>query len=331
MQTAYRVAALLFVCGVAILAAIAAQPEKPPAGGQAPSVPGGASAGVEPLVTIEVKDGFRVITSNGIPNHETGKFPNRGNPNTIRAQKYQFRVPEKPVKAEKTTKLGHQPFGVALNGIVFDPGTAEFWKDDPRAGWNIEAIPPAGVQSRNLGLDDNHAHVQPNGAYHYHASPTGLVAWIVAKSGASHGAQMILVGWAADGFPIYDHHGYSNTDDAQSALKELKSSYRLKKEARPEPPKGPGGAADGVYTRDWEYIAGSGDLDECNGRTGVTPEFPRGTYYYIITGDFPYIPRAAQWAAARQGASPGTRWPTAAAAIKSPIWSAPGPVAPRLV
>ena len=33
------------------------------------------------------------------------------------------------------------------------------------------------------------------------------------------------------------------------------------------------------------------DLDEANGRTGVTPEFPNGTYYYVITDSFPVISR----------------------------------------
>jgi hypothetical protein len=38
-------------------------------------------------------------------------------------------------------------------------------------------------------------------------------------------------------------------------------------------------------------VAGSGDLDECNGRTGPTPEFPGGTYHYVLTDDFPFVPR----------------------------------------
>ena len=36
---------------------------------------------------------------------------------------------------------------------------------------------------------------------------------------------------------------------------------------------------------------GRGQLDEANGRIGVTPEFPNGTYYYVLTEDFPGIPR----------------------------------------
>ena len=43
--------------------------------------------------------------------------------------------------------------------------------------------------------------------------------------------------------------------------------------------------------QDYEYSAGLGNLDECNGRSGVTPEFPNGTYHYVLTDTFPYIPR----------------------------------------
>jgi hypothetical protein len=47
----------------------------------------------------------------------------------------------------------------------------------------------------------------------------------------------------------------------------------------------------GTFTTDYEYVAGLGDLDECNGRTGVTPEFPKGIYHYYITDTYPYIQR----------------------------------------
>jgi hypothetical protein len=34
---------------------------------------------------------------------------------------------------------------------------------------------------------------------------------------------------------------------------------------------------------DWNYVDGVGDLDECNGRFGPTPEFPEGIYHYVST------------------------------------------------
>jgi len=72
---------------------------------------------------------------------------------------------------------------------------------------------------------------------------------------------------------------------------EMRPSYRLRTGERPGEPKGPGGRHDGNFTEDYEYVKGLGDLDECNGRFGVTPEFPKGTYHYHATARFPYLSR----------------------------------------
>jgi hypothetical protein len=239
--------------------------------------------GVKPAfaseVTITVEDGVRIIRSNGIPNHETGQFPNRGNPNTIALQRYEFRMPAEPKAADKPTALRMQPFGIAINGVLFDPGAAEWWNGDRASGWQYEPLAGNGM----LGVDRSHAHVQPNGAYHYHGIPVALVYALTDGK-----EQMALVGWAADGFPIYNPIGYTDPKDAASALKNLKSSYRVKKGTRPS---GPGGAYNGTYVADYQYVAGVGDLDECNGLTGVTPEFPKGIYHYVLTEEFPFVPR----------------------------------------
>ena len=231
-------------------------------------------------VSITVESGVRIIRSNGIPNHETGKFPNRGNPNTIAPQHYEFRMPAEPKAADKTTPLRMQPFGVAVNGVVFDPGAAEWWNGQRGSAWQYE---PLGVGKGYLGVDKSLAHVQPNGAYHYHGLPTALVYALTDGK-----EKMVLIGWAADGFPMYNPVGYTDPNDAKSPLKQLKSSYRVKKGTRPD---GPGGAYDGTFVADYEYVAGSGDLDECNGRSGVTPEYPKGTYHYVVTEQFPFVPR----------------------------------------
>lgn len=236
-------------------------------------------------VSIDVRDGYRYIKSNGIPDHKTGQFPGRGNPNSIRPQEYTFKAPVEPKPADEPTRAGGPIlFGVALNGVVFDPGTAEWWNDDPAAGWNYEAI----GGKIDLGLDKSNAHVQPTGAYHYHGIPLGLLDKL------SHGHpddKMTLVGWAADGYPIYAGFGHADANDPKSPLKKLRPGYHLKSGSRPERPEGPGGKYDGNFTRDFEFVDESGDLDECNGRTGVTPEFPKGTYYYVLTDTFPYVPR----------------------------------------
>jgi hypothetical protein len=232
-------------------------------------------------VSITIQGDQRVIRSNGIPDHETGQFPNRGNPNRIAPQQYTFRVMTNPKVASKPTPLRMQLFGVALNGVVFDPGAAEWWHNDRSSGWQYEAMSGAVP----LGIDQNNAHVQPTGAYHYHGVPTGLITKLTGGQ-----PRMVLIGWAADGFPIYAQWGYSDAKDAKSPLTKVRSSYRLKSGQRSG---GPGGKYDGSFVADYEYAAGAGDLDECNGRFGVTPEFPQGNYHYHVTDTFPFIPR--QW------------------------------------
>jgi hypothetical protein len=230
-------------------------------------------------VSITIEGNFRVIHANGIPDHQPGQFPNRNNPNRIGPQEYNYRVPVKPQMASSTTALRMQPFGIAVNGVVFDPFAAEWWDNDPNSGWQFE---PQFLDGK-LGVDDSNAHVQPTGAYHYHGIPHGLVKKL---SGGKE--KMVLLGWAADGFPIYNQMAYSDAKNTNSPLKQMKPSYKVKKGTRSG---GPGGEYDGRFVADWEYVKGVGDLDESNGRFGKTPEFPAGTYYYLLTETFPFIPR----------------------------------------
>ncbi|EPJ54445.1 MAG: hypothetical protein OFPI_06920 [Osedax symbiont Rs2] len=224
---------------------------------------------------ISIQGNYRVIASDALPDHETGAFPNRNNPNSIKSKNLNYKVPAKPQLSGKTTQLGMSPFGVALNGVPFDPNAAEFWQNNRRSGWQYEAL-GGGV---NLGLDKSSAHVQPDGTYHYHGIPYLL---LVDRSTQQ------LLGYAADGFPIYSPWGYSNALDSSSPVVELKSSYSIKSGSRPS---GPKGQYDGTFVEDYQYQPGLGQLDSCNGRSGVTAEYPQGTYYYVISGQFPFIPR----------------------------------------
>jgi hypothetical protein len=68
--------------------------------------------------------------------------------------------------------------------------------------------------------------------------------------------------------------------------------------------------------QDWEYVEGLGDLDACNGRTGVVPidGVEVTSYHYVLTNTYPYIPRCfhaapdASFAAGTGGG--GTTGPT---------------------
>ena len=240
----------------------------------------GQSAG-QSICKIEVRAGYRYIDANGLPDHSTGSFPNAGNPNSISAQDYHFRVPLNPTPSQGDGR-GYT-FGVAINGVPFDPGTAELWNGD--RNWHYEALTGFLGGRGSLGADENLAHVQPNGAYHYHGLPMGLLRRLNYQS------KVTLVGYAADGYPIYGPYCYRNPQDPSSGLKMLKSSYRLKNGTRAGGNDGPGGAYDGSFAQDYEFVKDGGDLDEYNGRVGVTPEYPQGTFYYVLTGNWPFVPR----------------------------------------
>jgi len=168
---------------------------------------------------------------------------------------------------------------VCINGVQFRPGTADYYdastsrghSQDPASGWKIEGMNPGNI----LGLDKNNAHVGPTGLYHYHGVANAL------KTSAGKGP----MGYAADGFPIY------------YASKNQTSSYQLKKGTRPS---GPGGKYDGTYEEDFNYIAGSGSLDQCNG--GLLD----GKFVYFATETYPFLPRCL-WSAVSPDFEPRNR------------------------
>ena len=243
----------------------------------------------------------RIITANCIPEHQVGLFgagPGSLNPNAIAPQSETYTLALNPSAAANFTPLlsttGQGPdlgpqyaFGILFNGVELDPTAAEpfphegFMSPNVNWEWNLEAL------NVNLGLDCNNAHVQPNGKYHYHGSPILFLQNLNIPND-----QMTLIGYAADGFPIYYKYAYSDANDANSNVVEMIPSYQLRSGNRPgDGVTAPCDVYNGIYSNDYEFIEISGTLDEANGRTGVTPEFPNGTYYYMVTDDFPSIPR----------------------------------------
>ncbi|MEO0440668.1 MAG: YHYH protein [Pseudomonadota bacterium] len=258
--------------------------------------------------------GQRLLVANGVPDHATGTFPNANNPNRISAQTVSFAATLTPVARTGSGRPVKVP-AYALNGVKFDPGTAGRCESDvtnPAAcdlgrgtgEWRIEAL---GQSSFDFGDDANHAHVQPTGDYHYHGIPEGMLS---EKTAA--GEAMQLIGWAADGFPVYARYGYADPKYSTSPLRAMKSSYRLKSVPDADRPSA-GVIPMGAFSQDYEYVAGFGDLDECNGRFGVTPDFPTGIYHYYATDTYPFLQRCvkgsvdSQPAARRRGEGRGQR------------------------
>ena len=206
----------------------------------------------------------RCFVSNGIPNHEVGTFPNRGNPNSILPQQIDVCVPRYPKKLSNYTKI-RGIIGIALNGVLFRPGTAGFWDPDSHRGhsrqgdrkWSVDIFGLSG----KLGLDFNNAHVGRGGMYHYHGLPIGLISKLNGS----------LIGYAGDGFEI---HYLQNQKSSGWALRKGFRGWS-----------GPPGTYDGTYNEDYHYTGGENTLDECNGG------FYKGKYTYFVPETYPIIPR----------------------------------------
>ena len=234
------------------------------------------------------------VTCQGIPSYSIG--PWAGSPNTPTGLGWVYKLPLSPVQNTGTGT----PVGLGHAGVLRD-GTAIYNSRDAMSYNN------AGIWNRiawyfeRTSFDACNGHPSPNREWHPHVIPTCLLGTL---DGTRHSP---LIGYAFDGFPIYGPYGYANTDGT-GGIALVASSYRTRSiTARTTLPDGTvlspsqyGPAIGGTYplgcfVEDWEYAAGSGKLDQRNGRFCVTPEYPSGTYCYFVTVDssanpvYPYI------------------------------------------
>ena len=222
-----------------------------------PPVPVTAVDGIQPSVQTTADEDQRCITSDGVPDHPPGPWRAGA---TVEEQDHSFCMDATPERTGTTTR-GVPVSGVTLTGIPLRPGTAEYYdassergySRDPSSGWNVEGM-------GGLIMDAQNAHVDGGGMYHYHGIPSAVVGELDGT----------LFGYAADGFEIH----YVGSD--------AQSSWQLKAGERAS---GPGGVHDGTYVQDYEFVEGSGTLDECNG--GMLD----GRYVYFATDTYPFFPR----------------------------------------
>jgi hypothetical protein len=240
-------------------------------------------------VTVTVSDVMRTIEANALPNHETGRFPNADNPNTITAQNAIWEFPTVPVLTGEA-RFVHVP-GVSVNGVKFEPATAETVVCATGETYQIEALQDVYA----LGFDTNNAHVQPNGEYHYHG-----VSQLMVESFNGTAEDLVHVGFAADGHLIY----YSKSGAYPPSYR-LETALRTGTDCQPSlrntsPTDFQGSTPDGAYTSDWVFDPDSGVLDACNGTT------IDGVYVYLITEGYPFVSRClmGDFAEQRPGGAP---------------------------
>ncbi|MEL6942200.1 MAG: YHYH protein, partial [Bacteroidota bacterium] len=249
-----------------------------------------------------IENDKRLIYTNDFPNHNYCYNPNLIPDPTY----YLFRVDKNPQIAGQTTFVvrdNGRParyFGVAKNGVIMAPAPAQpFIFENPNTGqfnwdWVFEPTNNQGQGRGLVSLDCASAHTGPQG-YHYHGNMFEYVENIMPEISTTDSppVNILHIGWAADGFPILYRFG----PDENGQLKELLPSYQLRAGERPgDGITEPCGAYNGKYTRDYEYICGKGDLDECNGiQREISIETAEGmqtfNYFYVISATFPQIPR----------------------------------------
>lgn len=256
-------------------------------------------------------------------------------------QRQLFRIPRSPTVPATKTATGAGGVGIFVDGVAMDNSTDNHvWTGSGESGggatgyWNRDAYVNEGA-----GFDPANAHANPMGQYHYHASPIALrhllgdhVDFDKTTGNYSESTQPVtrhspILGWVADGYPVYGPYGYSQATNPVSGLRRMISGYVLRNGqkgtsnlslvGRTNLPAwavrlyqvsaattGPSVNSDyplGRYMEDNEYLGDLGfvqgydfDLDEYNGRFAVTPEYPEGTYAYFVSIDsegrpvFPY-------------------------------------------
>ena len=196
-------------------------------------------------------------------------------------------MPDKPNYAAARTPLSLDYYNaILLNGALVDllsdgcccPGPKPtgcgeiIMCSDTSNPWRKDPMFPGG----EFRPDSHNAHAQDNGTYHYHGPPNALYDLSGKKESP-------VIGFAADGFPIYGP--YIND---HGTIRKVRSSYRKITGPRPTnscPYNRGERQFDGTYIQDYIYdpISTQGDLDDCNGMTR------NGHYGYYVTDCYPYM------------------------------------------
>lgn len=293
---------------------------------------------------VDYSDDWVYIHTTGLASHtmgpwylnaaKTNLFPNYpSNTATI------FRFPRVPVIPATKVNTGLGATGRMVNGVsMFDCRDAFSYSNanaaDATPGgaftgdgiWNRDAY-----HNESVTFDPAYAH-QAGNNYHYHAHPIALrhqlgdhvdfntTTQTYAESVAPVTKHSPILAWAMDGLPVYGPYGYSDPNDAGSAVRRMVSGFVLRDgsngttnlagtgrttlpawaarvqsrsaslAANQYGPAVGGSFLLGHYIEDYDYLGDLGftqgvdfDLNEQNARFCITPEFPAGTWAYFTT------------------------------------------------
>lgn len=200
-----------------------------------------------PTLTVNCGATSMTVQSNGIPTFEFVQTT----PNRLQAVAATYRIPITPTVSSNPESIPLAgPAAVTVAGLpIFGP--TESKQDGYRDPY------------KDALLDFCAGHTAQRGDYHHHFRPDCLFA-----NGTTNKVGLV-VGYAFDGYPILAP--YECTDASCGTVYKVKSSWKYT----------------GGSTAAWSsntYVAGSGNLDKCNGMTR-----PDGSYAYYATDEFPYF------------------------------------------
>ena len=224
---------------------------------------------------------FCTFSSNSVPNHDVND--QNGFATEIGEVNESFNITRNPSFTANVTPLSIQiDNAIFLNGSKLDMlaaacygigneplGQEKIGCGQDNTPWRYDPM----HSNNNFGTDSHNAHTQPDGAYHYHGDPKALYD----QSGNTVSG---VIGFAADGFPIYGPY----FEDG-GVIRKATSGYTLKVGQRTnQAGEGafPGGNYDGTFIDDYEFT-NAGDLDECNGMS------INGSYGYYVTDSYPWV------------------------------------------
>jgi|GEM_PF-1053185 len=188
------------------------------------------------------------IRSSGLGSHNMGPW---NNPNLPLNQGTLFRFPRNAAVASVKTNTSLGMLGLMVDGVaIYDTRDAfSYVHGSSQDATPLNHLTGDGVWNRDawvneaVSFDPAYAHQPPGGQYHYHANPLATRYFLgdnvnfagtpvnnSPKTYAENTNTTVfkhspILGWLADGYPLYGPYGFSNPSNSASPVRRLVSGY----------------------------------------------------------------------------------------------------------